>query len=521
MNDAQPKSMHARIARNLSVLSLSVAITMVLSLCLKMLLPRILGPDKMGVLYFAESFTGMFFTFLPLGLNTYINRTIPSNYKHTREIMSTIVLAEFGMACLLSLAMLTFLHFSQKPEESVTCILIMSIYIISFNFQRGVLQTVFIAMDQVKLVSAVNVAVKVFLVGGCGLLLVVKPHVFTVAAMYALSELSGILYLLWRGKQQNFFAAKPDFSILKNILKISLPFYLSTVLITIYGEVDTFMLGQMSSNLEVGYFGAAYRLIGVGLLLVPIFNSSFTPSLSQSLHKSLDSFENLVRQLLQILLVFCLPLIVVLILFGDIFTRILYGAGFEPSSKILCFLTPVLAMMYLNTFAAIGLNLSSSGAKISRIFVFGLVINVILDFFMIPIGLKHGPGGAGTWVSFCTFACETYTFLAMLSIYPVKIITWRLVKNLFALLAPCWLAMVFYDQMVAFSLWERIGISLFTPVYAVLTGLVSMIEIRMALEIVKKSRYPRQVLFSTALFLFGNSSPDTTRPIHPINSCYN
>ncbi|WP_141734448.1 flippase [Oligoflexus tunisiensis] len=489
MDETQDQSVHRKIAKNVSLLSLSVGLTMVIGLALRMLLPRIMGPEKMGIFYFADSFTTAFFAFLPLGFTTYINRTVPSNHGHVRDIFDTIVLMELLMAALIGLAMFASLMIFKRDAgwETWGTVMIMGIYAATFNFQRNILHKIFIAIDKVRLVSIINVVVKIVLVAGCLVIFKFHPTILLVAIMHALSEIFGLFYMMREARRHQFFGEGFSRERLRELLKVSLPFYMAGVLTTFFTETDTNMLSFMSSDIEVGYFGSANKLIGVFLLLIPILQSSFTPALSQALHEGAGNFGKLYKQLMNLLLVFSLPLSVVLILFGDYISRLLYGDGFQASYKIVCFLTPVLTMMYINTFTGACLYLSSPGGQISRIFIIGLIINVALDMVAIPIGLKFGPGGAGVAVTFCTFICEVYTFLAMTRIFPTQVLDLKLFKNMLVILAPCWLGMLFYEPMVALNFWERLAIAALAPFYALLTRLVTMAEIKAFSRLVRST----------------------------------
>jgi O-antigen/teichoic acid export membrane protein len=478
--DETQHNMHRKIARNVSLLSLSVGMTMLIGLALKMILPRIMGPEKMGVFYFADSFTTAFFAFLPLGFTTYINRTVPSNHEHVRDIFGTIVLVEVMMAALIAVAMFIGLWIFKRDAgwETWNTVMIMGVYAATFNFQRNILQKIFIAIDRVRLVSIINVVVKIVLVGGCFIVFKLHPTILMVAVMHAFSEIFGLAYMMIQARRHNFYGTSFSRERLNVLLKASLPFYVAGVLTTFFTETDTNMLSFLSTDIEVGYFGSANKLIGVFLLLIPILQSSFTPALSQALHEGQGHFEKLYKQLMNLILVCSLPLSVVLMLFGDHISRFLYGDGFQASYKILCFLTPVLTMMYINTFTGACLYLSSPGGQISRIFLVGLVINVALDYVAIPFGMKFGPGGAGLAVTFCTFICEIYTFLAMTRIFPNRVLDLKLFKNMLVILAPCWVGMLFYDSMIALNIWQRLGIAVLAPFYALLTRLVTMAEIK-------------------------------------------
>lgn len=481
---SQASSLHGRLARNVSIMGLSVGITMLISLALRMVLPRVFGPEKMGVFYFAESFSSLFFTFLPLGITTYINRTIPARPAHTREILNTILSLQASAALLIGFLLWTTLHWSGRDSQTTGVTLLMGAYAAIVVFQRSIFHTIFMAHEEVTLISRLNVAVKAILVFSCLLVLWIHPSLYLVAAMHLFAEFCGLAFLMWRSRQRGYFAGRPQIAQVKEVLRISLPFYLAGVLNGVYSEIDTTMLAHFANSKEVGYFGAAYKLIGVFLLLVPIMHNALTPALSRALAAADGSFQSLVQQILKFLLVASLPLSMGLIIFGDHIARLLYGESFGPSFKVLCYLSPVLTMMYLNTFMGICLNLTSSGKKMALVFVFGIILNIGLDYLLIPFGLARATeGGAALAVSFSTFLCELYTFVAMAFFFPGRVFQRSTLYGCFVIFLPCWVGMAFYEELIALPFGYRVLLALAVPLYALLTRVVTIAECKTVLTL--------------------------------------
>ncbi|RYZ58290.1 MAG: hypothetical protein EOP07_07515 [Proteobacteria bacterium] len=462
------------ILKNLSVMTLSVGATQVIALILKMLMPRIFGPEKMGVFFFAESFANLFFTFLPLGLTTYINRTLPAKPEHVKDILWTILVLQAATALLIGCAMYGTLLWQGRDSETVLATMLMGAYAAFFMFQKDIFQKIYVILGEVVLVSRLNVIVKLILVGGSVMILFTAPSIAAIAAMHLLSEAFGFAYLFRLARKSQFVQSSLSTPYLKTMLKVSLPFYLAGVLNGVYAQIDMIMLAQLSTKIEVGYFGAAYKIIGICLFLIPVFQNAITPVLSQSLARGDGSFTIMVKDYLHNLMMAALPLAMGLILFGDILAAILNGPEFAASHRTVAFLTPVLLMMYLNTFLGGCLYLASSGQRLSIIFIVGAFINVALDWFLIPLGLDHfGAGGAGIAISFATFLCETYVFFAMLFMLPQRIISGRMLWNCVVVFLPCWIGMYFHQELIVLPFWARCLIfPTFVP-YALLTGLVT------------------------------------------------
>ncbi len=369
----------------------------------------------------------------------------------------------------------------------ITAALIMGAYAAFFTFQKDIFQKIYMILGEVTLISKINVMIKIILVVGSIIILFTAPSIAAIAAMHLLSEVVSFAYLFRRARRSNFVQAGLKTPYLKTMLKVSLPFYLAGVLNGVYANIDMFMLGQLSTQVEAGYFGAAFKIIGICLFLIPVFQNAVTPVLSQALAKSEDGFTALVKEYFHNLMIAALPLATGLILFGDILASILNGPAFEASHRTVAFLTPVLLMMYLNTFLGGCLYLASSGRRLSMIFLFGGIINVALDWYLIPRGLAYfGPGGAGLAISLATFLCETYVFFAMLFMLPQRIISGRILWNCIVIFLPCWLGMYFHQELISLSFWTRLLIfPLFVP-YALITGFVSPADLKRLIQLVPK-----------------------------------
>jgi hypothetical protein len=143
---------------------------------------------------------------------------------------------------------------------------------------------------------------------------------------------------------------------------------------------------------------------------------------------------------------------------------------------------------------SLGLNIGGSGIKISRVFFIGLVFNVTLDYFLIPVGLKYGAGGAGLAVCACAFASEVYTFCAMLKIFPGRLLDWRIFRNLLFTLLPAFSGVFFFEFLTQLAFFEKIVLVLLLPLYAFFTGLLSKNDLRMISSLIRselKSRTNR------------------------------
>jgi O-antigen/teichoic acid export membrane protein len=459
-------------------MTLSVGATQVIALVLKMLMPRVFGPEQMGIFFFAESFASLFFAFLPLGLSTYISRTLPPRPDHVKEILWTILWVQGVAALVIGAALYGALVWQGRDAETIKITLIMGGYAALFTFQRDILQKIYVILGEVVLISRLNVLVKLILVTGSVAILFTAPSIAWIAAMHLASEAYSFFHLIRLAHRSDFIRATRKAPYLGPMLKMSLPFYLAGVLNGVYAQIDIFMLSQYANKVEVGYFGSAFKIIGICLFLIPVFQNAITPALSRALADNLESFTSLMKELMRALMVASLPLAVGLTLFGDKVSALLNGPEFAPAYRTVAYLTPVLLIMYLNTFLGAALYLASSGKKLSIVFITGGLVNLLLDYILIPWGLtRFGPGGAGLAISFATFLCELYVFCVMLYMLPHRVLSARLIGNGLLIFIPCWLGIYFHETVASLSIPMRIALFLGVIPYAFVARMVTRADV--------------------------------------------
>lgn len=473
------------IAKNLSVMTISVGLTQVIALALKMLMPRIFGPEKMGIFFFAESYAALFFAFLPLGLSTYISRTLPPRPDHVKDVLWTILWAQAAVAVVIMLAMFGSLVWQGREWETIIVTLLMGGFSAIFAFQRDIFQRIFIILGDVVHVSKLNVMVKVILVSGSMLILFTMPSIAWIAFMHLFSEAIGLFILIRKAVRSKFIQVSRKAPYLWPMLKISFPFYFAGVIIQAFGQIDIFMLSRYAGAVEVGYFGSAYKIIAITLFLIPVVQNTITPVLSRSLAEDKTKFTDMLKECIRLLMVASLPLSVGLTVFGDLVSALLNGPEFAPGFRTVAFLTPILIMMYVNVLVCGGLYLASDGKKLPFVFVIGGILNVALDYYSIPYGLAHfGPGGGGLAVTFATFFCEIFVCVGMLIMLPQKILSARMVYNLLLVFIPCWLGMYFHDEVMALNFWQRILVFLLFIPYGFSTRLMTMKDVALIKELI-------------------------------------
>jgi O-antigen/teichoic acid export membrane protein len=194
------------------------------------------------------------------------------------------------------------------------------------------------------------------------------------------------------------------------MLRKILPYSAAVVLSVLYFRIVLVMVSLLSSDVETGYFSAAFRLLD-GLTTIPaIVVSSALPILARTAHGNTARFNSASRRIAQVAAVSGVGLALIVGLGSEFIINVAAGPGFEESVSVLRILS--IALMGTFLIAARGYALLSLGKLkamlISNALAFGLVAAV-----GVPLIRAHGATGAAVTLVAAELAlCACYELAA-------------------------------------------------------------------------------------------------------------
>ena len=466
------------MVKNGAILIVTMAITNILGLAIKAVLPRVFGPEKLGVYYFAESYATIFFNFMTLGLSVYITRVVPPNHNMARRILLPIIIVESIAAAFISCLYCFAIYLRHVDFDAGVLAAILGLTVAAVVFKASILQRFFISLERVNVVSAVNIASKIFLVIAVLLVVNLKPSIKLIAAANATTEILSIAALLVIARQNGFLEMKLDLSPVIPMLKIGLPFCFVGALSSVYVEGNTLIMSFFSTDKEIGYYGAAVRLIAILLVIVPILGTVVSPPLSQAFSRHDGSFEILAQKVLKIGLLVIYPACLGCIFLGDIYTNVVCGKQFGPTARMMVTYAPVLSLLFLNVLIGGAVGLVTSGTKVSMVFLAGIPVSIGLNSVFIPLFLKYfGEGGAGLGTVFSALFSESVMFFGMNALFPKKLKIGDVIGGIVSLIILSYVTLYFYDYLIKLDFIEKIGLFILSLGYPFLIRVTSITEI--------------------------------------------
>jgi PST family polysaccharide transporter len=350
-------------------------------------LVRVLGPEKFGLIAFAQAFIAYFQILTDYGFNLSATREISINRENKEkvsEIFSSVMIIKFFLL-LLSLGLMSIIVFSFKKFRQDWLI-----YYLTFGMVLG--QTLFPiwffqGMERMRYITFLNVLAKLIFTIAIFIFVKRSSDYLYVPLLNSLGFiLAGVLALWIVFKEFGVFFRIPSFKDLKYQLKEGWYIFISTVAISLYTISNTFILGLFTNNTIVGYYSAAEKIIRlVQGLLAPISQTIY-PHISKLMNESKEIGVKFIRKVTLLIGSFSFILSLVIFIFADLIVRIILGSQFTESIivlRIIAFLPFIIGLS--NVFAVQGIMAYGNVKIIPKITFVGAISNVILAILLVKL----------------------------------------------------------------------------------------------------------------------------------------
>ncbi len=175
------------------------------------------------------------------------------------------------------------------------------------------------------------------------------------------------------------------------ILKVSIPLMFAQSVQFIMAWTDKLMLGNMMGSEEVGVYFTAFKLSMFASIALVAVNSIASPKFAELFgKKDFDGLKKVAHQSSKIIFLATLPLVLVFFVLPE-FLLGLFGEEFKVGVKAFVFLS--FGKLISSFSGSVGNILQMTGKQVifMNVLFFGAIVNIILNFFLIP---KFGINGA-------------------------------------------------------------------------------------------------------------------------------
>jgi len=372
-----------RLIENFFSLSVLQGANYILPLITLPYLVRVLGPEKFGLIAFAQAFIQYFNILTDYGFQLSATREISihrENKEKISEIFSSVMIIKFALL-VLSFIIMTVIVFSFEKFKKDWLI-----YYLTFGMVIGqVLFPVwfFQGMARMKYITFLNITAK-FIFTVCIFVFVrdTADYIY-VPLLNSLGFLVAGILAIWIVLKN--FEVKFIFPCLSNIkheLKEGGYIFISRASISFYTVSNVFVLGLLTNNTIVGIYSAADRLINAIKSINGIVLQVMFPYVSRLSKKSYSKALRMVSYEIKFFVILGIILCLVVYFFAHDIVFLLFSKRFESSElimQILIFTVPVVTVS-----AILGQQiLLNFGLK--KLFTISIVYMSFIHLVMLPI----------------------------------------------------------------------------------------------------------------------------------------
>lgn len=162
------------------------------------------------------------------------------------------------------------------------------------------------------------------------------------------------------------------------------PFILSSFTIIAYGKLDQIMISKMLGFNDAATYALQMKIIGSFVLVSNAFNLSYVPKLTKSKVESKRSYFLQVKKLISHTLLIGSILTLLCMFLAPIMLELIYPNKFEDARELISVSSVLILLIYLSSSIGRILIVESFGKIALLRNVVALVINIILNYFLIP-----------------------------------------------------------------------------------------------------------------------------------------
>jgi O-antigen/teichoic acid export membrane protein len=412
-----------RIASNVVIQVAARVITMAIGVVTVALTARTLRTDGYGVWSGVSSYTGLFSVLTSLGFVTVATQRMAREPERESEWLGALVGVRVAASLLVAAicaASIPLLLRSTGHSHAVGYI--MSTSMIATG--AGSLLTVF----ETRLRSGVVLSFTVL--QWCMWLAAVVVLHLEHASVVAFALVNTAILFVIAGLQIQAsrryvdIAWRAGLRLWRPLVRQAVPLGVATVMITIYYQVDSVLLLQISGARETGVYGAAYGFLGPLLFLPAAIMGSFFPVLSAIHERDPQRTRRLVQVCVDIMAVIGLPILAGAIALSGPIIHLVYGHEFSRAVGLLPILMIAFVVICFGTLAG---NLSILLGLQWRFAVYttiGAVANVALNLALIPPYGAYGSAWATVATESVTMSLMLFTSLRAIRLrpHPAKIL---------------------------------------------------------------------------------------------------
>ena len=381
-----------KVLHNVTLLSALQLVTYFFPIIILPYLFRVIGPERFGLIAFAQAFVQYFIIVTDYGFSVSATKEISLCIEYKRKVIGVIsavmsIKAVLGLASFLVLGMM--IYFVPRFRDD------WMVYVFSFGVVVGNVlfpSWFFLGSENMKYTAKINIIGEFAYAFGI-FLFIHEPRDYILVPVITSSSslLTGLLgqYILFA--RFNLFFQWPKLKDLQRQLRAGWNIFISVVAINTYTTTRVFAMGLLTNNTLTGFYSVAERIANaVQTFPLYAFSQAIFPRLSKIFHKNKLKALQLMEQIQLITVLISLIFIPLAFILAPLIVKLICGGAYQATILSLRFLLISVFFISANAFRVQFLLVCGRTGLYSRIHLtmaaFGLPLLVILIYCFSYVG---------------------------------------------------------------------------------------------------------------------------------------
>ena len=433
---------------------------------------RVLMPEGIGVVNFLNSIIGYITLFTFLGIPMYAIKEV-AKYRDDKQARDAITLEILTLSTILCIfgyiAVWVLATFVPRIHADATLFYVLSLTVIFSDIGVG---WFYQAIEDFKFITIRGTIVR--LIAAVALFIFVRQPSDLLAYCFVIVGTTvgnNVINFVHLRKHIAFRAV--DFRSLKIRRHIAPAFqvFVLNLIISLYVQLNTIMLGFISGDAEVGYFTAGSRISHIGLMLLTSVGSVLMPRCANLIKRGeTEEFASVIRKTLNFMLLFSLPITAGLIVLATPVTILFCGDEFAPAIPVLWLNAPIIVFISLTNIMGIQVLYPMDKTTIVIWSTVGAaVVNIIFNIILIPPFGAIGASASTFLAEFAILIIQAFIGRKYYPFRPSELINGQMILATAVMAAIVWPVS---RSIPSYTLQLAVGIPLGAIVYFLALGMM-------------------------------------------------
>jgi len=393
-------SQEGRVAKSFAALASGDAIARVVAFLAGVYVARRLGAQMFGVMMFGQAVVLYFTHLAACGVDLTGVRDVAEDESRATtlgpSILTVRLIVAFGLIALLAVGALLLLPALDG--------IVLALYALTLLGAGPNPKFILLGMSSPTPVAITRTLGELAYLGG--VLLFVHHHtdvVFVPWAQFVGDLLAVVAMFAWLARRGVRLPLELDWPKVRPLFARSFPLVVNILLGLMIYNSDLIVLRFFKDSTTVGWYSASYQLISFLINMAWAYSYSLLPALTRASTETGERRALYHTSLAQTFAV-TLPIAVGGAMLSNAIIALVFGAKFEPSGAPLAILIGSIPFMLYKDVAMVSMIVSGREKAVMRMTAIGVVINLALNFLLIP---RLGMAGA----ALSTLATEVLRFV--------------------------------------------------------------------------------------------------------------